>query len=180
VSAQPTEPSRWSTKPTLVGELVTLRPFVLQDAVTMAKIFADPELLKLTASVTTSEQAASFPKEPDQKTTDWYGSRSDQDDRLDLAVVDNATGELVGEVVLNEFDADANSSNFRTLIGAAGRGRRSGNRSRSADPGIRIRAAWPAPDQPGCLRLQPAREAGLRQGRLCRRGCPQGRLPIRR
>jgi len=122
-TTEPAVPSRWSAKPTLVGELVTLRPFVREDAATIAKILADPELLKLTASVTTSEQAASFPSEPDQKTTDWYGSRSDQDDRLDLAVVDNSTGELVGEVVLNEFDADANSCNFRTLIGAPGRGR---------------------------------------------------------
>jgi len=105
------------------GELVTLRPFGRQDAVTMAKVLADPELLKLTASVTSSEQAASFPHEPDQKMTDWYGSRSDQHDRLDLAIIDNRSGELVGEVVLNEWDAAAGSCNFRILIGAAGRGR---------------------------------------------------------
>ena len=36
-----------------------------------------------------------------------------QDDRLDLAIVDRATGEYAGEVVLNEHDAAADSANFR-------------------------------------------------------------------
>ncbi|MDQ2845460.1 MAG: GNAT family N-acetyltransferase [Actinomycetota bacterium] len=113
----------WSIKPTLTGELVTLRPFVRDDAVAMAAVIADPELIKLTASATSTEAAMASPTEPDQRTYDWYGSRSEQDDRLDLGIVDNATGELVGEVVLNDLDVDANSCNFRTLIGPAGRGR---------------------------------------------------------
>lgn len=119
----PADPQSWSIKPTLTGELVTLRPFVRDDAVAMAAIIADPELIKLTASVATTEAALASPTEPDQRTYDWYGSRSDQDDRLDLGIVDNATGKLVGEVVFNDLDVDANSCNFRTLIGPAGRGR---------------------------------------------------------
>ncbi|MGI8416978.1 MAG: GNAT family N-acetyltransferase, partial [Nakamurella sp.] len=82
----------WSIKPTLTGELVILRPFVRDDAVAMATIVADPELIKLTASVTSSEAALASATEPDQRTYDWYGSRSDQDDRMDLGIVDNATG----------------------------------------------------------------------------------------
>ena len=38
-------------------------------------------------------------------------------------VTDPATGELLGEVVLNEWDPTARSCTFRTLIGPRGRGR---------------------------------------------------------
>jgi len=43
----------------------------------------------------------------------WYRSRPEQTDRRDLAIVENATGEFAGEVVLNEFDAKQNSASFR-------------------------------------------------------------------
>lgn len=43
-------------------------------------------------------------------------------DRLDLAVTDPETGELLGEVVLHEYDPAAGSCTFRTLIGLRGRG----------------------------------------------------------
>lgn len=35
---------------------------------------------------------------------DWYSTRNQQPDRLDLAVVDKASGQCVGEVVLNEWN----------------------------------------------------------------------------
>lgn len=113
----------WAAAPTLRGELVTLRPFTRENAVPMAEIMADPELLKFTGSVTSSSAANAAPTAPDEQTYGWYGSRAVQDDRLDLAVIDNASGELVGEVVLNKWDPDANSCNFRTLFGPSGRGR---------------------------------------------------------
>lgn len=113
----------WAVKPTLIGELVTLRPFIRDDAVPMAEIMADAELIKFTGSATTSVEVNAAPTTPDQRTYDWYATRATQDDRLDLAVVDNASGALVGEVVLNQWDPAANSCNFRTLFGPAGRGR---------------------------------------------------------
>jgi RimJ/RimL family protein N-acetyltransferase len=113
----------WLPKPVLHGELVTLRPLVRDDAVAIAALLADPELLKLTGSVPSTEEALAFPSTPDQQTIDWYASRSEQDDRLDLGVVDNATGQLVGETVLNQWDPEAGSANFRILVGAAGRNR---------------------------------------------------------
>lgn len=115
--------SKWLDKPVLEGERTTLRPFVAEDATTIAALLADPELLRLTASVTSSAEAEKFPSEPDEGMINWYGSRADQDERLDLAVVDNSSGEVVGEVVFNEVDLTANSCNFRTLIGKAGRNR---------------------------------------------------------
>jgi RimJ/RimL family protein N-acetyltransferase len=122
ISDGPTR-SDWAVKPTLIGRLVTLRPFTREDAVGMAAIMADPELIKFTGSATSSADAQAASSEPDEKTYQWYGTRAAQDDRLDLAVVDNVSGELVGEVVLNLWDPEANSCNFRTLFGPPGRGR---------------------------------------------------------
>lgn len=113
----------WLPKPVLRGELVTLRPLVRDDAVVIAALLADPELLKLTGSVASTGEALAFSSTADQRTIDWYATRCEQDDRLDLGVVDNATGRLVGETVLNQWDPQAGSANFRILIGAAGRNR---------------------------------------------------------
>jgi RimJ/RimL family protein N-acetyltransferase len=53
----------------------------------------------------------------------WYGSRGEQDDRLDLAVADSDSGEVVGEVVLYDVDPLNRNCTFRILIGPRGRGR---------------------------------------------------------
>lgn len=107
--------SDFSTKPVLTGERTVLRPFTEADAEVMAAIIEDPEVLRFT-----DESSEEFPLE---RLRSWYGSRSDQNDRLDLAVTDRASGELVGEVVLYEWDAKARSCIFRTLIGPRGRNR---------------------------------------------------------
>ncbi|MCW3842192.1 GNAT family N-acetyltransferase [Micromonospora yasonensis] len=109
-------PNDFSIKPTLTGERVVLRPLTADDAVVFQTILADPEVIRLTGSPPDDRL------DPD-RLRDWYGSRSAQTDRLDLAVVDRATGECVGEVVLNQWDSHNAACNFRTLIGPAGRGR---------------------------------------------------------
>jgi RimJ/RimL family protein N-acetyltransferase len=105
----------FSVKPTLTGDRTVLRPFTEADAETMWEIIRDPEVERFTGD------------SPDELTLErvrtWYGSRSTQPDRLDLAVTDRITGDLVGEVVLYEWDADTRSCTFRTLIGPRGRGR---------------------------------------------------------
>ncbi|MEV4823624.1 GNAT family protein [Micromonospora sp. NPDC049274] len=106
----------FSIKPTLTGERVILRPFVVDDVATFLAAVADPEVARLTGS-----PADDAPDE--EMTRSWYGSRNAQTDRLDLAVVDRATGACVGEVVLNDWDPDNRSCNFRTLLTAAGRDR---------------------------------------------------------
>lgn len=65
------------------------------------------------------------PESPDQvnKLREWYTTRNDQPDRLDLAIVDIASGACMGEAVLNEWDPGNQSCSFRILIGPAGRGR---------------------------------------------------------
>ncbi|MFE4577921.1 GNAT family N-acetyltransferase [Streptomyces chartreusis] len=107
--------SDFSVKPVLTGERTVLRPFTEADAAVMAEIIEDPEVVRFTG-----EASEEFSLE---RLRSWYGSRSAQNDRLDLAVTDRATGELVGEVVLYEWDATARSCTFRTLVGPRGRGR---------------------------------------------------------
>jgi RimJ/RimL family protein N-acetyltransferase len=112
----------FATKPTLHGRLVTLRPFRPDDVEVMAGVLSDPEVRRLTGSVeSTAEAERSEPV--DDRLRDWYGSRNDQPDRLDLAIDDAATGRLVGEVVLNEVDVDALTCNLRVLVGPEGRDR---------------------------------------------------------
>ncbi|MER7054736.1 MULTISPECIES: GNAT family protein [unclassified Streptomyces] len=105
----------FSVKPVLTGDRTVLRPFTEADADRMWEIINDPEVEHFTGS-------------PGHELTpgvlrDWYGSRSAQPDRLDLAVTDPADGELLGEVVLNEWAPEERSCTFRTLMGARGRGR---------------------------------------------------------
>ncbi|WP_406353953.1 GNAT family N-acetyltransferase [Streptomyces sp. NBC_01635] len=105
----------FTDKPTLTGDRTVLRPFTEADADTMWEIIQDPEVVRFTFD-------PSVELTP-EKTLSWYGSRSAQPDRLDLAVTDRATGDLVGEVALNEWGPKARSCTFRTLIGPRGRGR---------------------------------------------------------
>ncbi|WP_089010722.1 GNAT family N-acetyltransferase [Micromonospora inositola] len=109
-------PVAFSVKPTLIGERVLLRPFVDDDVAAFQAVLADPEVARLTGS---PPGEGSDPG----RLRAWYSSRNAQTDRLDLAVVDRATGACVGEVVLNEWDGPNRSCNFRTLIGPAGRDR---------------------------------------------------------
>lgn len=107
--------SDFSVKPVLTGEKTVLRPFTEADAEGMWEIIGDEEVTHFTG-----DPADELTPE---RLRDWYGSRSAQPDRLDLAVTDPATGELVGEVVLYEWDPAARSCTFRTLIGPRGRDR---------------------------------------------------------
>lgn len=112
----------WGRKPTLQGERVLLRPFAAGDEVAMGQLLDDPELLRLTGSVGSTEEAErGFA--PDEAFTHWYATRNAATDRLDLAIVESSTGRLVGEVVLNERDEANRSCNLRILIGRVGRGR---------------------------------------------------------
>ena len=109
-------------KPTLHGRLVTLRPVTGDDAARMARVLSDPDVRRLTGSVGTTAEAETV-QPLDDALVHWYATRSDQPDRLDLAVVDIATGVVVGEVVLNAYDDDGPTANLRCLLGPDGRDR---------------------------------------------------------
>lgn len=108
-------------KPTLTGELVILRPFEDADLAPMAEAIADPEVGRLTGSFHSSSELEALPDLDVLR--DWYATRNVQADRLDLAIVDRATGTCVGEVVLNEWEEANGSCNFRILVGPRGRDR---------------------------------------------------------
>jgi RimJ/RimL family protein N-acetyltransferase len=105
----------FSEKPVLTGERTVLRPFTEDDVPVMARIMSDPEVIRFTGS---PAEALGL-----DQLRSWYGTRNDQSDRLDLGILDRASGELVGETVLNEWDEDNRSCSFRILIGPGGRNR---------------------------------------------------------
>jgi len=114
----------FSIKPVLTGEKVVLRPFIEDDFTTLRDALEDPEVLRLTGSVH-GDEAGAEPDDPGriEQLRQWYRERNAQSERLDLAVVDMASSQCVGEVVLNEWDAGNRSCNFRTMLGPSGRGR---------------------------------------------------------
>lgn len=101
-------------KPTLKGEKVILRPFEDGDFPYIEECLQDEEVIKLTGS--DSHYDRDF-------TLNWYKTRNEQNDRLDLAIVDQSQDITVGEVVANLYDEKNHSMNFRILIGPQGRNR---------------------------------------------------------
>jgi RimJ/RimL family protein N-acetyltransferase len=97
-----------AVKPTLLGEKVLLRPVAAADVADALE--PDPEGDRFTGSHPRPGGLSREFKE------NWYATRADHDDRLDLAVVDRATGRFAGEVVLNELDPDNQSCNFRIYL----------------------------------------------------------------
>lgn len=107
--------SRNWTPPTLVGESVTLRRYSLTDADAVWEMVNEPEGRDLTGTTT------EFTRE---QTDAWVARVMDADERLDWAIVERATGQYAGEVVINDYDADAASANARiSLRGPAWCGR---------------------------------------------------------
>lgn len=99
----------FAEKPVPAGDRVTLRPVTAEDAPGLLELIADPESSRLTAT-----RAAPDPDLARQ----WYATRADHADRLDLAIVARETGDYVGEVVLNDLSVENRSCGFRiSLIG---------------------------------------------------------------
>ena len=97
---------RWRA-PALAGERVTLRQLDGRDAAAVWEMVNDVEGNDLTATTET------FTRE---QIDAWCGTRPDQEERLDLAIIDNETGQFVGEAVLNDFDAATDSCGFRIAL----------------------------------------------------------------
>ncbi|HWC81998.1 MAG TPA: GNAT family protein [Pseudonocardiaceae bacterium] len=100
---------RFADKPVLTGALVALRPIAVRDVPDIAVAVAEPVSRRLTGT------HATFTVE---QLTRWAMTRADHDDRLDLTIIERATGRYAGEVVLNDLDPDNQSCSFR--IGLAG------------------------------------------------------------
>lgn len=94
-------------KPTLTGDLVALRPVCVTDAPALAAAALDPDVHRLTGT---------HMKLSLEELERWYASRAEHNDRLDLAIVERATSETVGEVVLAGLDAHNRSCGFRIAL----------------------------------------------------------------
>ena len=117
-------------KPTLAGDKVILRPFILDlDADALREMLQDPDALQLTGSSPRTAEKSGWDEHDETQFQDWYSTRNEQPDRLDLAVVDKASGQCVGEVVLNDWNAANRSCGFRTVLGPRGRDRGLGTES---------------------------------------------------
>ncbi|QSB05603.1 GNAT family N-acetyltransferase [Natronoglycomyces albus] len=101
-------------KPTLSGDLVTLVPLGADYGEQLFHALNDPEVARLTGSRGSFELKKLMP---------IIAARRFADDRLDLAVIDNATQKVVGEVVLNEWEPENRSCNYRIALGPQGQGR---------------------------------------------------------
>lgn len=97
----------FANKPVLTGDLVTLRPVEVADAAGLLTL--DPETLRLTG--THGQNALTL-----AATEKWYATRAEHDDRIDLSIIERATGDWAGEVVLNDLDASNQSCSFRIAL----------------------------------------------------------------
>jgi RimJ/RimL family protein N-acetyltransferase len=96
-------------KPVLTGDLVTLRPVQPADAAGLLAM--DDETARLTGSHARTEPAWTL-----ESLEQWYASRAEHDDRLDLSIIERATGDWAGEVVLNDLDPRNQSCGFRIAL----------------------------------------------------------------
>ena len=102
-------------QPVLHGETVRLEPAGPRHLEDAWASLADEEMLRLTGS------HATFTREQVERFNAEVASR---DDRADWAIIRADSGTYAGEVVLNDFDPDNASANFRIAVtGAANRGR---------------------------------------------------------
>ncbi|MBU7597149.1 GNAT family N-acetyltransferase [Streptomyces sp. P38-E01] len=114
----PAEHPGFRTDPILDGEVVRLRCVTESDLPALLPMLRDPEAARLTGS---------HDADPDEsQLRDWYAGRRGQDGRLDLAVVERTTGNVIGEAVLNEYDHHNGSCNFRIALVPGSHGRGSG------------------------------------------------------
>lgn len=112
----------FTSKPTLNGIVVTLRPVELADVPTLRALMADPEVCRLTGSVHHSTHEKPELWTPEELTT-IYGDWMTAGDRIVWVILENDTGAIVGEAVLNHLDKDNLSCGFRIWIsGATNRG----------------------------------------------------------
>lgn len=101
-------------KPTLVGEMIVLRPVGPQDVEPMWDLVTDPEGRRMagTTGELTHEDVAA-----------WTASGGAVDGRIDLAVTTTSSDEFLGEIVLDAIDQVAGSANLRLTMRPAYRGR---------------------------------------------------------
>ncbi|TQN31880.1 RimJ/RimL family protein N-acetyltransferase [Haloactinospora alba] len=103
------ELSALRSKPTLTGDRVRLVPLSLEHADALYAATQDIEIRRLTGTHTTFDY---------EHVLEWCRSRPNQSDRLDLAIIEQQTGRFVGELALNDVDAENESAAYRIALSA--------------------------------------------------------------
>lgn len=96
-----------AASPQLNGTLVRLVQLDQAILEPYLEMLADPEGRRLTATTAQFERA---------QIIEWLGTRATTIGRSDWAIIEKATGEFAGEIVLNEFDEKKNSMNLRIAL----------------------------------------------------------------
>jgi RimJ/RimL family protein N-acetyltransferase len=99
----------FADKPPLTGERVYLVPLGPEHADAFLATLDDDDVNRLTGT------HREFTREEIEQ---WCVSRAEQPDRLDYAVIDRETRSYLGELAINDFDADNASCSFRIALGA--------------------------------------------------------------
>jgi RimJ/RimL family protein N-acetyltransferase len=104
-------PDAFGSTPRIPGDPVTLAPLdgsVLEPYLVM---LAEPEGTRLTGSHGLQIDRDAI--------VQWLESRTQQSDRADFAIISSADGTFLGEAVLNEFDPETASANYRIALAGA-------------------------------------------------------------
>jgi RimJ/RimL family protein N-acetyltransferase len=108
----------FSRKATLEGSLVSLRPVAVEDVPALQAAIGDHELAQLTGSIH-SHAEAGHERWSVTELEEIYGRWSVASDRIVWAIIDDASGHVVGESVLNDLDVSNRSCGFRIWISGA-------------------------------------------------------------
>ena len=109
-----TAPISFAHTPTLTGASVELRPLGPEHADDLLAALADLEMLRLTGT------HATFDREQIER---HCATRTEQDDRLDFAIIHQSSGAFLGDLAINEFDDDNRSCGLRIALRADVTGR---------------------------------------------------------
>lgn len=97
----------FADKPVLTGDLVMLRPVEAADASGLLAL--DAETVRLTGSHGLGAVTLADAEK-------WNATRTARDDRIDLSIIERASGEWAGEVVLNDLEVNNRSCSFRIAL----------------------------------------------------------------
>ncbi len=105
-------------KRVLEGTLVMLVPIARDHLPELMPLLSDPEVGRLTGTVHSSHDNDQLPWTR-AELAEIYARWSVAEDRIVWAIIENSTGRVVGESVLNDLDAGNRSCGFRIWISGA-------------------------------------------------------------
>lgn len=100
-------PISFADKPTLTGPTVVLRPLGPEHVDDLMAAMSEPDTLRLTGTHATFDR---------EQIVRHCATRAEQHDRLDYAILARTTGAFLGDLAINDLDADNRSCGFRIAL----------------------------------------------------------------